>query len=323
MTLREVRDAFLMRYKRLSMQRQQPVDKIGDAEIAFYISSAQQDIQRRLSVVESSTDITLDSISNLYALPATFGKQKHAYIADTPLEEIPIIEAEKRAISGNTGFWYAIKVTGHSAYVFCPATSGTLTIIYYPDLGFYQPSLGASQTWGSFNGVTYSGNLILPDRYDMAILYNMLSQIFPDFLALYEKEIKSLRESRQFSVGEAFDYNFGGLNNSGIDTSISIATVTTGVSSLDEASKRLRFTADDLGTYEVKSDYGWSTTPTIVNNVSSIVITSGDSEFTDFVRVSPNNLDFTWSQTGASTITIYPDPTSGWGNVEIIIDIYE
>ena len=86
--------------------------------------------------------------------------------------------------------------------------------------------------------------------------------------------------------------------------------------------KRLRFTADDLGTYEVQAEYGWSTTPTIVNNVSSIVLTSAGHEFTNFTRFSPNNLDFTWSQPGSSQIIIYPDPTSGWGEVEIIIEIF-
>jgi hypothetical protein len=312
-----------MRYKRISRQIGKNVDTIGDAEISFYISAAQQDIQRRLSVVESSTDITLDSLSNLYALPATFGKHKHAYVGDTLLEEISIVEAERRSLSGDYGAWFAIKVSGHSPYVYCPMSSGTLTVIYYPDLNYYQPSLGASQTWGSFNGVVYSGNLILPDRYDMAILYNMLSQIFPDHLALYEKELRSLRESRQFSSSDTFRYSMGGLDDStSIDTTVQVGTSSVNVSSLDEPSKRLRFIADDLGAYTTQLDYGWSTTPTIVNNVSSIVVSSADSEFTSFVRVSPNNMDFTWSQAGSAIITIYPDPTSGWGEVEIIVEIF-
>lgn len=324
MTLKEIRDVFLVRYKRLSQQRQQPFDHIGDAEIALYLSVAQQDIQRRLSVVETSTDITLDSISNLYALPITFGKQKHAYAGQTILQEISIKEAEQATLGGNSGAWYAIKVTGHSAYVFCPMTSGTLTVVYYPDLNYYQPSLGASQTWGSFNGVVYSGNAILPDRYDMAIIYHMLSNIFPDHLALYEKELKSLRESRQFSDTDTLKYTLGGIDDSvSVDLSITTSTSITSVSSLDEAAKRLRFTADDLGNYEIKAEYGWSSTPTIVNNVSSIVLTSAGHEFTNFVRVSPSNLDFAWSQAGSAQITITPDPTTGWGEVEIIIDIYE
>lgn len=312
-----------MRYKRISKQLGQIIDHIGDAELSFYISAAQQDIQRRLSVVESSTDITLDSISNLYALPATFGKQKHVYVGDISLEEISIVEAEKRSLTGDNGAWYAIKVTGHYAYIYCPMTSGTLTIVYYPDLNYYQPSLGASQTWGNFNGVVYSGNLMLPDRYNMAILYNMLSQIFPDHLALYEKELRSLRESRQYSSSDTLKYTMGGIDDStSIDTTVQAGTSTTYASSLDEPAKRLRFTADDLGTYESQADYGWSTTPIIVNNVSSIVLTSIGHEFTNFVRVSPNNMDFTWSQSGSVTITIYPDPTSNWGEVEIIIEIF-
>ena len=241
MTILEIRDVFLMRYRRISKQLGQVIDHIGDAELSFYISAAQQDIQRRLSVVESSTDITLDSLSNLYALPATFGKQKHAYVGNISLEEISIVEAEKRSLTGDNGAWYAIKVTGHFAYVYCPMTSGTLTVVYYPDLNYYQPSLGASQTWGSFNGVVYSGNLMLPDRYDMAIFYNMLSQIFPDHLALYEKELRSLRESRQFSGSDTLKYTMGGLDDStSIDTTVEAGTVSTYVSSLDEASKEIK-----------------------------------------------------------------------------------
>lgn len=322
MTLKEIRDVFLMRYKRLSQQRQQPFDSLNDAEISFYISAAQQDIQRRIGVVETSTSITLGTISNLYALPASFGKQKHAYIGDSPLDEIGIVEAERLSIYGDASSYYAIKVTGHTAYILCPISSGTLTIVYYPDLGYYQPSLGSSQTWGSFNGVVYSGNAILPDRYNMAIIYNMLSNIFPDFLALYEKELKSLRESRQFSTSDTLGYNLGGIEE-GVLSGASITSSTTTISSIDAPSKRLRLRADDLGTYSVELDYGWSTTPTIVNSVSSIVITSGDSEFTNYTKVSSTNEDFTWSQTGSSIITILPDPASGWGGVEIIIEIFD
>jgi len=33
--------------------------------------------------------------------------------------------------------------------------------------------------------------------------------------------------------------------------------------------------------------------------------------------------NFGWTQTGSSTITITPDPTTAWGETEIIIDIYD
>ena len=310
-----------MRYQRIAKQLGQPVDYIGDMEIAFYISSAQQDIQRRLSVVESSTDITLGTTSNLYALPSTFGNVKHAYIGNVPLNEKPIVWAEKMATSESSGDWFAIKVSGHTPYVFCPVQSGTLTVVYYPDLNYYQPSLSATQTWGNFNGVVYSGNAILPDRYNMAIIYNMLSQIFPDYLSIYEKELKSLRESRQFSVEDTLNYNLGGIEED-VPVGSNTASTSVSVTALDTPSKRLRLRADDTGGYTIEYSYGWSSEPTIVNNISTVVISSADSEFTNFVMIRVNNSLFGWTQT-SSAITLNASPTSSWGEIEVIIEIFD
>ena len=161
-----------------------------------------------------------------------------------------------------------------------------------------------------------------------SFLYNMLSQIFPDYLALYEKELKSLRESRQFSDTDTLKYNLGGLEDEVIEsgTSTTIVTTTSTISALDEPVKRIRFRADDTGGYTVEFASGWEVTPTIVNVVTeppSIVVTSANSEFTNYIEVRINNEDFGWTQTGATVITITPDPTAGWGEVEVIINIYE
>jgi hypothetical protein len=327
MTIKELRDLFYAQYSLQSQLRKMQKIEIADKMLSFFISAAQQDIQRRLSVVETSTTITLGTSSNLYALPQTFGKQKHAYVGGDRLEEKPIIWAEEQAVDGNDGYWYAIKISGHTPYIYCPISSGTLTIIYHPDLSYYQPSVSASQTWGTFDGVVYSGNLILPNRYNMAILYHILSQIFPDYLMMYEKELKSLRESRQFSDTNTLGYSLGGVEEDIRDRGTAIATSEEDVivNALDQPSKRIRFTADDTGSYTVQYEDGWEVTPTIVNTITdppSIVITSANNEFTNFVHPQITNENFGWSQTGATTITITPDPTSGWGEVEIIIDIY-
>ena len=321
MTIHEIRDIFLLRYKRLSLQQGQKVDHIPDAEISFYMSAAQQDIQRRLAVVETSTEIELSSITPLYALPATFGKQKHAYIGDTILAEKPIVWAEQKNVREEVGDWYAIKISGHTPYVYCPAESGTLTVVYYPDLGYYQPSVDPSQTWGSFSGVVYSGNLILPDRYNMAILYSMLSNIFPDFLVIYEKELRSLRESRQFSDTDTMGYILGGVSDEA-ESGLSGSTSESSTSALDLPTKRLRLTVDDTGAYSAEKSIGWTTEPTIANNISSIVITSGDSEFTNYVMVDCTNKDFYWTQADSATITFYATPTTDWGECQIIVEIY-
>lgn len=327
MLIKELRDLFYAQYSLQSQLRKIQKIEIADKILSFFISAAQQDIQRRLSVVETSTNITLGTTSNLYALPMTFGKQKHAYIGANQLTEKPIVWAEQADLSGDTGYWYAIKIQGHTPYIYCPITSGTLTIVYYPDLSYYQPSVSESQVWGTFDGVTYSGYLILPNRYNMAILYHVLSQIFPDYLMLYEKELKSLRESRQFSDTSALGYNLGGIEEDVTERTISYieTTTTTSTSSLDEPVKRLRFRADDTGAYSIEFESGWEVTPTIVNTITdppSIVISSANSEFTNYIEIRINNEDFGYTQTGATTITITPDPTTSWGEIEVIINIY-
>lgn len=330
MTIKEIRDLFSAQYSLQCQIRKTQKIEIADKMLSFFISAAQQDIQRRLSVVESSTDITLGTTSNLYALPMTFGKQKHAYVGDTPLQEKPIVWAEQANLSGDIGYWYAIKIQGHTPYLYCPITSGTLTIVYYPDLSYYQPSLSSSQVWGTFDGVTYSGYLLLPNRYSMAILYHMLSQVFPDYLVMYEKELKSLRESRQFSDTGTLGYNLGGVEEDVTERTVSYSTTTSTdsvISSLDEPVKRIRFRADDTGGYTIEFASGWEATPTITNSIASdpptIVVSSANSEFTNYIEVRINNEDFGYSQTGATTITITPDPTSGWGEIEVIINIYD
>lgn len=330
MTIKEIRDLFYARYSFECMTRKIDKIEIPDKMISFYISAAQQDIQRRLQVVESSVDVTLGTDSNLYVLPQTFGRAKHAYIGSTPLKEKPITWVEKQSVQGTSGDWFAIKITGHTPYVYCPVTSGTLTIIYYPDLGYYQPSVSATQTWGTFNGVVYSGTLILPDRYNMAILYWMLSQIFSEYYTLYEKEVRSLRESSQESKEETLNYNFGGLDTEtieGVSAGSSILSSPGGsvtiITSLDAPLKRVRMRVADTGTATVEFSNGWESTPTITNNVDSIVISSANNEFTNYIKVDCTNDNFGWVQSGAGTVTFTTDPSSGWGEAEIIIEIYE
>lgn len=322
MTITEVRDQFYSKYSLECLKRNVRKITIGDKQLAFMISEAQQDIQRRLSVVETYTTIILSDDSNTYALPANYGKNNHAYISGILLEEKPVRWIREQVTLGNSGYWYGIYVSGNTQYLMCPITSGTLTLYYHPDLRYYQPSLSTSQNWGSFSGTAFSGKLILPDRYDRAILLFLLSQIFDDYFSMYREELKSLRESREFSSDNAVGYSLGGVDVE--DSRSSTSSVTISVeSSVDAPIKRLRFSVSDDGSDAVVSyASGWTTTPTIVNNTSTIVITSADSEFVNDTQIQINNADFTYVLTGNETITITAVPSSSWGEVEVIIDIY-
>jgi hypothetical protein len=324
MTIKEIRDQFLGQYEIQSQVKGIKRIRIGDKMLAFFISSAQQDIQRRLAVVESTTDITLLTTTNEYSLPSNFGQHKHAYVGSTPLDEKPERFIREQIAAGNSGYWYGIYVAGNTQKLITPISSGTLTLYYYPDLRYYQPSISSDQDWGNFSGTVFTGKLILPDRYDQAVLYFMLAQIMPDYYGMYEKEVKSLRESRISSADEGMQYHFGGVEDLVPAVAGTTAAVTLTAGGGFAGDKVLRFRAsDDGGAATVGDAIGWTTTPTIANNITSIVVTSADSEFTNYIHTQPTNLDFTWSQTGATTITIYPDPTTGWGSVEIILEVWD
>lgn len=324
MTIKEIRDLFLAQYDIQAQVRGLVPIKIVDKMLASFISQAQQDIQRRLLVIETSVDITLSTTSNVHSLPTNFGQHKHAYSGNYLLDEKPGKFIREQLAIGNSGYWFGIYPQGNTTQLITPLTSGTLTLFYYPDLRYYQPSVSSSQDWGNFSGTVFSGKLILPDRYDMAILYYMLAQVLPDYWNLYEKEVRSLRGSRLSSMDSALGYELGGVNEAAYYDVLSTTSSTTTASvPTDTADKKIRFrVSDGGGDATVEYEDGWTTTPTIVNNVSTVVVTSADSEFTNWVHVEANNEDFSWAQIGATTITLTPPTATGWGSVEIIIEVW-
>ena len=321
MLIKEIRDLFLGQYDIQSQVRGIPKIKIVDKMLASFISQAQQDIQRRLLVVETYTSITLGTTSTVYNLPSNFGQHKHAIVGSETLVEKPSRFIREQIALGSGGNWYAIYQAGNTQQLLTPLTSGTLTLYYYPDFRYYQPSVASSQDWGTFSGIVFTGKLMIPDRYDMAVLYYMLAQVMPDYWNLYEKEIRSLRGSRVSSMDESFGYNLGGVEQENTDQG-DISTITTvTIAGSGGADKQVRFRVNDIGGTSTEYATGWTTDPTIVNSISSIVISSADSEFTNYIHVIPNQA-FSWTQTGATTITITPSPSSGWGDAEIIVEVW-
>ena len=322
MVIKELRDLFLAQYEIQSQVRGTGQIKIVDKVLASFISQAQQDIQRRLLVVESSVDITLTTTTYVHSLPSNFGQHKHAYCSNMLLEERSERFIREQITSGNSGFWYGIYQQGNTQQIITSLTSGTVTLFYYPDFRYYQPSLGSTQDWGNFSGTVYTGKLLLPDRYDMAVLYYMLAQVIPDYWGLYEKEIRSLRGSRISSMDDGFGYELGGVNESSVAIVGTLPTVAVASAiPTDTADKKIRFRVSDAGTTVTEFTDGWLVTPTIVNNITSVVVTS-TNEFTNWVHVETNNGVFGWSQTGDTTITLTPYPSTGWGEAEIIIEIW-
>jgi hypothetical protein len=323
MNLQEIRDNFNARYKLETIKRGTAYIDLGDKMIAFFISEAQQDIQRRLAVVHTSYELTLTG-AETYDLPSNFGNDITVTSGTAILTKKPYRWLRENFDVGNSGDYYSIDVAGNTQKILVAGNSGTVIIYYYPDFNYYRPSLSSVQDWGTFSGVAYSGKILLPDRYSNAIILKMLSNIANDYLMLYEKELKSLRESRVGSVEETINYSFAGVDETVSTTSVPVgSSVPTPSSGSSTADKVIRVRVSDAGTYTTPEEDGWSSTPTIVNNVSSVVITSPSSEFNNYIHVRVNQNTWTWEQTGATTITLYPDSSSGWGEAEIIIEIWD
>jgi len=319
MTLQEIRDNFQARLKVELWKRQMPdppAELMSDKMTAFYISQAQQDIQRRHSILQSSTSITLVSGTSAYSLPTDFGKVRTVISIDSGgdldgvLEKISLQELRESETATGTPRKFAISEGATSQIVVypTPSGSGTLTFYYYTSPNYYQHSGVASQDWGSY---PFSGSLKLPAKYSLAVIYSMLSNIFPDFMNLYEKEVGSLRESQL--TPRSLNYHFGGFTS----TKASVTNLTS--SEEDETvamfTKEARFHlvegSEPTRTY--MNGYG-SVTATASGDTVTI---SSESEFSTSVHVELNIEDFAWSYIDEDSIEVYTE--TGFGEIDIII----
>lgn len=212
MLISELNNQFIVRCKIENAKRGLNYFDIGIKEVAFLISEAQQDIQKRLDVIIGTYAIVTVSGIKLYSCPEDFGKLKFGMIGDNPIE----IDSEynlltNRSISGNVARM-ATYIAGNSPQILVyptPTSEETLNIYYSVDTKYYQPSNPADQLWGGFGGETFIGKLLLPDKYNKAVLLYLLSQLYDDFKMKYEEEILSLKGNQAAGSPLRLYYNFG------------------------------------------------------------------------------------------------------------------
>ncbi len=232
MTLQEVRDNFVARYKLVTQGKDAPIMQLDDKLIADLISEAQQDIQRRLQVVELNKLINLVNGTNSYSLPTNFGSDKLVLLSDTvsgisKLEASSSNEIYNQIALSDTPTKYAILESGFTQNIILYPTpkdsTQSITVYYYPDTNYFSPSGASSQDWGNFDGNLFSGNLKLPERYYKAIIFYMLAQIIPPIIGYrrmlineyqnkYDEELRSLRGSRVSSMSDTINFNIGGIS---------------------------------------------------------------------------------------------------------------
>lgn len=327
MTLNEIRDDYVRSMQREFWKIGRDMPPMIDKSIAMEMSEAFQDIQRRLNVLQGYSTITLEDGVNVYDLPSNFGKMKKAMYSNMQLDEvsfnefITLVDAEGQP---TTFTMYPSGNTQQIAVYPKPDATYTLYIYYYLDLGYYSPSGDAQQNWGNFDGSVFSSTPKLPERYNRAIKNYMLGLYFPEWMAAYEREVASLRESRVSSLPKR-KYSMGGytttkeLKDMTVLTSSS-TTAASGVSSDAIPDKFYYFSYSYTDNSITKIDSsGWTTELTAAWDAANgyIKVTSADSEFsTNNLLIIPNNFGCSWSNTAQYAYITPPANTNIFCKIE-------
>ena len=315
MTLNEIRDDYVRSLKREFRKRGQPEPDIIDKSVAMDMSEAFQDIQRRLSVVQGYTTLTLEADKNVYNLPSNFGKIKKVMFSNLELKEVDFDEFIGYVDGEGKPTSFTMYVSGNTQQIALypkPEQAYTLYVYYYLDLGYYSPSGDSQQDWGNFDGSVFYGKPKLPERYNKAVKCYMLGLEFPDWEERYERELSSLKQSRVFSMPPR-TYKMGGYStpkgqaDMTVLSSSTTTTASTGVSSDAIPDKFYYFSYDYLTETVTKIDSsGWTADPTASASGGVITITSSESEFSaNSLLITPNNTMTAFSN-NASTATITP-----------------
>ena len=325
MTAQEVKFAFEAKYKIECIKRGIQQIELTPSMILLLISQAQQHIQRKLKVISMRTIIKMDGINNTYNLPSNFGDFNkvfiNGYIVD-PASETQITMSKEIGCPTR----YAVITSGHiSKILFNTAYNGITTICYYPDFNYYSPSNGINQDWCLLDsdGILVN-NLYLPNRYNLAIIYYMLGEIFNDYAQIYREELASLKETKLEYEPEHLDYNFGGFEDKKGEYGKLINLEETSVDTTEQLYKLLKIGITHGSPAIITQQFGFTETFTnsnITENPSTgvISIVSNLGEFEDTMYVTPNNQDIAYSLTN-SLITLTP-PSADFGTISITIKL--
>jgi len=199
MTIQQIRDSFVVKYKLECLKRGVPEKELGDTLIAQLLSEAQQDISRRHAVIEASGTVSVTSGTYSYDLATNFGQMNLVTLDGSPITRVDVTDLQ--SIAGDTTnkpSQYAVKIIDDQPQIMVNGSQAcTLTYYYNIDTN---PATISSLT----------GNLSLPNRYANAVQYFLLAQIFDDITVKYEAELRSLRES-QYSNKRTLKYSMGGI----------------------------------------------------------------------------------------------------------------
>ena len=210
MKLNELIDAFYTNYLIACKMRGVEFIDFTKREQALILSKTVSDLQKSFNIIEVNTSKTSISGTNSYALTNTFMNPKVVSYGGNILVKKSTEWINSQTMQQGIPTYYTIQYLTSIPNLLLyptPASSGdTIVIVSNLDMQIYSPS-ASSNDFGTFDGEVFSGNLNLPTVYDQAVLYGMLSQIFPDIKAQYEQE-KILLKVKQYN-GVKFEYKLG------------------------------------------------------------------------------------------------------------------
>ena len=219
MNVQEVRDLFVAEYKIECSKRGIPQIDINDKIIASWISRAQQDLGDRLNLLLTYQDVSLvaTSVFTAYPLNSNFGQIERAEIQGQKLDIVNADEIDTTSTTLQQGLPAKVAVYNNSAGTYylitdpLPSQAYTLRVWYKINTLYYAPSDSAGQNWGTFDGVSFTGDLKIPEKYIEGILLWMKSQWFAEFKNEYEMYIinqKSMAGRTSAQPG----YRLGGVS---------------------------------------------------------------------------------------------------------------
>lgn len=294
MTLTEIWNRFVLEYKRECFKRQIKELNLDPGLFASDVSMGQQDVQRRLNVIEKNYSMSLSTNISIYNLPSDFGNIKTITINDIPLKKVSSQKLFEANSSYGEGRGFALVVSGNTQQIMIypvPTQTQTAILYYYPDLNFYSPTGITGQNWGTFNGAVFTGKIKLPDRYIPALIYYCLSKWFDDFEMKYETELSRLTNARVYSYEDTMDYHLGWEAEKQIgETTVQPGTVgTTGYS------KRYRFSMVEGEQPQMELTENFTGVITISEAGGVITIASDNNEFVQpgtLLQIEPADMNY-------------------------------
>lgn len=117
---------------------------LSPRELAYFISAAQMDVQKKLKVIQSYSEITLVAGVNTYSLPSKFGIYRAATINYAPLRYTPYTTIVELPYESGLPMYLNVYAVGDERKVIVyptPSETGTMFIHYYVDPGYFKASL--------------------------------------------------------------------------------------------------------------------------------------------------------------------------------------